>query len=136
MSLMVWNDKLSVGVPSIDAEHKKLVGMVNELYDAIQAGHGKDVLSKILDGLIDYTATHFAHEERLFAETGYPAAAEHKKLHDDLKKQVLEIQAKFKSGASGTLSLEVLNFLKNWLIVHIQGTDKKYSPHLNAKGVR
>ena len=136
MPLMIWNDKFSVGVAVIDAEHKKLVSMVNDLYDAVQGGHGKEVLGKILDGLIGYTASHFAHEERFFAETGYPDAAAHKKQHDDLKKQVLDVQAKYKAGATGTLTVEVLNFLKNWLIGHIQGSDKKYAPHLNAKGIR
>jgi hemerythrin len=135
MPLMTWNDKLSVGVTVIDQEHKKLVGMINELYDAVQSGHGKAALGKILDGLVDYTKTHFAHEEKFFADTGYPDSAAHKKQHDDLTKQVLDVQAKYKSGATGTLSVEVLNFLKNWLINHIQGSDKKYAPHLRAKGI-
>jgi hemerythrin len=133
---MVWNDKFSVGVAAIDNEHKRLVQMLNELYDAIQAGRGKDALGKILDGLIAYTAGHFAHEERLFAETGYPASAAHTKEHEDLKKQVLDVQAKYRAGATGVLSLEVMNFLKNWLVVHIQGSDRKYGPHLNAKGIK
>ena len=135
MPLMLWSDKLSVGVKTIDEEHKKLVGMVNDLYDAVQGGQGKDALGKILDGLISYTANHFAHEEKFFAETGYPDSAAHKKQHDDLTRQVLDVQAKYRSGASATLSIEVLNFLKNWLIGHIQGSDKKYGPHLIAKGI-
>ena len=49
---------------------------------------------------------------------------------------MLDIQAKFKGGATGTLSLEVLAFLKKWLIGHIQGSDRKYGPHLNAKGFK
>ena len=136
MPLMAWNDKLSVGVAVIDADHKKLVGMVNELYDAMQAGHGKEALGKILDGLISYTGMHFAREEKFFAETAYPESVAHKKEHDDLVKQVLDVQAKYKAGGTGTLSLEVMNFLKNWLVKHIQGSDKKYAPHLNAKGIK
>ncbi len=46
MSLMEWNEKLSVGVPSIDEQHKKLVAMLNELYDAMQAKHDQDALAK------------------------------------------------------------------------------------------
>lgn len=135
MPLMTWNDKLSVGVNVIDDDHKKLVGMVNELYDGISAGHGKEAVGKVLDKLVDYTKFHFAREEQYFAKTAYPAAAAHKKEHDDLTKQVLDVQAKYKSGSVATLSLEVMNFLKNWLINHIQGSDKKYGPHLNAKGI-
>ena len=136
MPLMTWNDKLSVGIATIDNEHKRLVGMVNDLYDAVMAGKGKDSLGKILDGLIDYTKVHFAHEEQFFAKTGYADAVAHKKEHDALAKQVLDVQAKYKSGAVSTLSLEVLNFLKNWLANHIQVSDKKYGPHLTANGIR
>ena len=74
MPLMEWTDKLSVGVPSIDAQHKKLVSMANTLYDAMKAGHGKEILDETLAGLINYTVTHFKYEEKLFAQTGYPAS--------------------------------------------------------------
>ena len=135
MPLMTWNEKLSVGVKMLDDDHKKLVGMVNQMYDAIGAGHGKDSVGKILDGLVDYTKTHFDHEEQFFAQTGYGETAAHKKEHDDLTKQVLAVQEKYKAGVTSCLSLEVMNFLKNWLVNHIQGSDKKYGPYLNSKGI-
>jgi hemerythrin len=135
MPLMMWNDRLSVGVKVLDDDHKKLVGMINQLFDAIQSGHGKDSLGKILDGLIDYTKVHFAREEQFFVQTGYGASAAHKKEHDDLTRQVLDVQKKYNAGVTGTLSLEVMNFLKNWLLTHIQGSDQKYGPHLNGKGI-
>jgi len=78
---------------------------------------------------------HFAHEEKLFAQTRYPEAAAHKKQHDELTRQVLEVQAKFHRGETGTLTLEIMNFLRNWLVNHILGSDKKYGPHLNSNGV-
>jgi len=135
MPLMTWNEQMSVGVKVLDEDHKKLVAMINELHEGLKAGHGKDVLGKILDGLVSYTKFHFQREQQLFARTGYPEAEAHKKLHDDLTKQVLDVQAKFKSGAVTCLSLDVMEFLKNWLTNHIQGTDKKYGPHLNSKGI-
>jgi hemerythrin len=86
--------------------------------------------------LIDYTKVHFAHEEKLMAEHGYPDSPGHKAEHVALAKQVLDVQAKFKSGASAVLSMDVLNFLKEWLLKHIQGTDKKYVAHFKSKGVK
>ncbi len=136
MPLMEWNEKMSVGVKQFDDEHKKLVAMVNELFDAVQAGKGKESLGKILDNLIAYTKSHFANEERYFAQHGYPDQDAHKKEHEALAKQVADVQQKYHSGATATLSMEVMNFLKNWLVKHIQGTDKKYGPFLNAKGVK
>ena len=136
MPLMTWTDKMSVGVQALDDDHKKLVGMVNTLFDGIQAGQGKDAVGRILDGLIQYTVEHFKREEDFFAQTGYADAAAHKAMHQALCQQVLDVQKKFNEGASATLSLEVMNFLKNWLINHIQGTDKKYGPFLNGKGIK
>jgi hemerythrin len=132
---MTWTPKLSVGVAVLDEDHKKLVGMVNELYDAMQAGHGKESLGPILDRLVDYTKFHFAREEKLFGQTGYPEAAPHKQQHDALTHQVLDVQRKYAAGAAATVSLEVMHFLRDWLINHIQGTDQKYRSHLNAKGI-
>jgi len=136
MPLVVWTDKLSVGVASIDKQHQKLVGLLNDFYDAVQLGRGKEALGGLLGELIDYTKVHFATEERLFAKTGYPDAAAHKKAHDELTQQVLEIQEKYNTGVTLTLSLETLTFLKNWLVNHIQATDKRYGPHLVSKGIR
>ena len=136
MPLVEWNEALSVGVSIIDDEHKKIVGMLNELHDAMLARQSNEALGKVLDGLVAYTASHFKHEEALFAKTGYAAAAEHKKEHADLTRQVLNVQKKYQEGTTATLSIEVLKFLRKWLLVHIQDSDKKYGPHLNARGIK
>jgi hemerythrin-like metal-binding protein len=135
MTLVEWNEKMSVGVSIIDDEHKQLLGMLNQLYDAMQAKQSSDALAKVVDGLIAYTVYHFKHEEALFARTGYPCTAEHEKEHADLTKQVLEVQKKYRAGDTATLSPEVLNFLRKWLLAHILRSDKKYGPHLNANGI-
>jgi len=127
--------KFITSMDLLDTDHQKLVKMLNDLYAAMMGGHGKESLGKILDELTGYTKVHFAHEEHFFAQTNYPEAAAHKKEHDDLTRQVLEVQQKYKAGATGTLSIDVMNFLKNWLLKHIMGSDKKYGPYLNSKGI-
>ena len=136
MPLVEWNEKLSVGVSIIDDEHKKLVGMLNELYDAMQARHSEEALGEVLDGLVAYTTHHFNHEEALFAKTGYAAAAEHEKEHADLARHVLDVQKKYQEGDTGTLSAEVLNFLRKWLLTHIMASDKKFGLYLKANGIK
>ena len=135
MPLMTWTEKMSVGVRVLDDDHKNLVAMVNELYDSMQAGHSREALGGILDRLVSYTKMHFSREETFFAQTKYPAADGHKQEHADLTKQVLEVQRKYAAGTNAALSIDVLQFLKNWLVRHIQGSDQKYRPHLNAGGV-
>jgi hemerythrin len=136
MALMTWTDSMSVGVKVLDEDHKKLVGMVNELHDGILGGHRQEALGIVFNKLVSYTKVHFAREEEFFARTGYPAAAEHKKVHDELVKKASELQARYQEGATSMLSLETMSFLKNWLAHHIGGDDKKYGSHLNAKGIR
>ncbi|MGB2602658.1 MAG: bacteriohemerythrin [Candidatus Sulfotelmatobacter sp.] len=135
MPLMTWTEKLSVSVKVLDDDHKRLIALINDLHDGLKAGHGKETLGKILDGLVSYTRFHFEREEQFFAKTGYPNSHAHKKEHDDLTHQVLSVQAKYKGGADTTLSMEVMDFLKTWLTNHIQGSDQKYSAHLNSHGV-
>lgn len=130
---MDWGPKLALGIAEFDNEHQKLVAMVNDLFDAVQAGRGKDRLAPILDGLIGYTVTHFQHEEREMQRLAYPDYAKHKAEHDALAQQVTAIQKKVAAGATAALSVEVMNFLKNWLVGHILGSDKKYTPFLAGK---
>ena len=136
MPFMIWNDRLSVGVETLDGEHKILLGLINELYDGILAGQGKQVLSGVLDRLVEYTQFHFRHEEALFDGAGYLEAENHKRQHDVLAEQVIEVQARFKEGNLPAPSLEVMNFLKDWLYDHVLESDQKYTEHLNAMGIR
>ena len=136
MSLMEWTERMSVGVAQFDDEHKKLIVLINDLFDAVQAGRGRQALGSILDDLVSYTKTHFAHEEHHLKKTGFPGFDAHKREHDALTKQVIDIQRKYQTGATAMLSMEVMSFLKNWLVNHIQGTDTLYTAHLNEKGVK
>ena len=131
---MAWSPDFSVKVKQFDDQHMKLVNMVNELHDAMKAGKGTEALGKILNGLISYTATHFADEERMMTTHTYPGMPTHKAEHEKLVKQVLDLQQKFKAGQP-ILTLEVMKFLKDWLVKHIQGEDKKYGVYFNSKGI-
>jgi len=135
MALIQWSSSYSVGVGEIDRQHQRLVEMINELNDAMRERKSKDVLGKITNGLINYAGTHFKTEEKYFDQFGYPEAASHKKEHLDFAKKVTDFKASFDSGKLG-LSIEVIDFLSNWLKSHISGVDKKYGPFFNAKGLK
>lgn len=126
---------MSVGVAALDEDHKKLIAIVNDLHDGIASGSGTERLGRVLDGLVSYTGSHFAHEEELFAQTGYPAAAAHMLEHKKMSRLVRDIQARYNKGQFDSLSLETIEFLKNWLHEHILASDKNYQKHLNACGV-
>lgn len=134
MPLIQWNAQLSVGINSIDDQHKKLINMINALNDALAEGQADDILVKIFDGLAVYTVKHFGYEEELFAQHGYAESQVHKNEHDALIKQVIELQQKMNDG-SFMIGIEVMAFLKEWLMNHILKTDMEYTQFLVSKGV-
>lgn len=134
MALIEWSDSLSVNVTTFDNEHRKLIDMINDLNDAMKNGKSNDVLGEIISRLIDYTGRHFKSEEQYFAQYGYPNADAHRKEHQELVKKVVDIQERFNSGQMA-LSIEVMNFLRDWLRSHIKKSDKAYTTFFNDKGL-
>jgi len=133
--LFRWDAAYSVNIAILDTQHRNLVNMINELHQAMGEGSGKDKLAQILSDLVKYTQGHFATEERLMQSHGYPDFPAHKAEHDRLTGTVMDFQRRFLSNEAG-LSIEVMEFLRDWLVKHIMGSDKEYSPFLNAQGVR
>ena len=133
MAFIKWHPKYEVGVAIIDAQHQTLFTHVNALFDAMQAGHGKEELTRTLAFLANYTVEHFRTEEALMQRTAYPAYKHHKGIHDDLTRQVAELQAKLGQNPQ-MLSLPVMHFLRDWLSHHISEEDKKLAAHLNRAG--
>lgn len=135
MALFTWNNSYSVGVAEIDGQHQEIMRMINELNESMLKGKGKEAVGGILSKLINYTASHFGVEEKLMAKHGYPEYEEHKAKHDKMVGKVLALQKDVNAGKL-TVSSEVMSFLQDWLNKHIMGTDKKYGPFLNGKGVQ
>ncbi|MBZ0155386.1 MAG: bacteriohemerythrin [Alphaproteobacteria bacterium] len=135
MAFLTWSDQYKVNVANIDAQHRKLFDMVNEMHDAMRVGKGNEVIGTILANLLGYVKTHFAEEERLMSSNGYPDFSRHKQEHDKLTQKALDLHKQFTEGKP-VLSFDVMNFLKSWLSDHILGTDKKYGPFLNGKGIK
>lgn len=135
MPLIHWNDTLSVGIKTIDAQHKVLVDTLNELHDAMLAGKAKALTGPILQKLLRYTRDHFYAEEAMMATSSYEGLAQHKVRHRDLTQQVEGYVTRFEHGES-TLNLHLMHFLRDWLTQHIQKEDRAYTPAMQARGLR
>jgi hemerythrin-like metal-binding protein len=135
MEFMTWTTDLSVGVETLDDDHKRLIGIINQLHFGIMAGHDKRVLEAVLGELIDYTRFHFTREEEMLLEAGYVATPEHMTEHDQFIRRISRVQARLKSESVAMLDLELMDFLRDWLFSHILVSDKKYGPRLNAHGL-
>jgi len=121
-----WSDDLSVGVPSIDRQHKVLIGLINDLHEAIEAGKGASEAKNILKQLINYAKAHFIYEESLFMRHDYSASHEHQASHRNIESQLSDLKEK-SSSHDFNLSEELMHFLKSWLNNHILKEDMGYS---------
>src|SRR5512138_1759178 len=96
MPLIKWNDdRMSTHVDELDEQHRKMADMINDLYEAIDAKEGKELLAQLLIKLVHYTKHHFATEERYFDEYGYPDAVAHKVENDRLRAKVASLDESY-----------------------------------------
>lgn len=134
MAFIAWDEKYSVGVKELDTQHKQLITILSDLYEAMQAQKANDVIGQIISKLVNYTKTHFTTEERYMTQYNYPDLASQKREHAAFADKVMKFKEEFDSGRT-SLSVSVTSFVKDWLFSHISGSDKKYGPFLNSKGV-
>jgi hemerythrin-like metal-binding protein len=131
----VWKNRYSVGIDSIDQQHKMLIALINHLQTAIEYETGEKFERAALDELVDYTKTHFTYEEGLMRDNDYPDFEAHKAQHEKMFKKVEEVLAGYEEDHDAAMS-NAVEYLKVWLIKHVNGTDKKYSSYLIARGVK
>ncbi|QEN09309.1 bacteriohemerythrin [Oceanispirochaeta crateris] len=130
-----WNDNLSVHVREFDDQHKVLLRLISDLFNRMEEGSGNDILGETLLKLIDYTEFHFGTEEKNFHLYDYPHKAEHIQQHQQLVEKAKELYKGIERN-EGVLSIEVLDFLQNWVVNHINKTDKQYSDFFNNKAIK
>lgn len=134
MGAFAWNESYSVRVHQFDAQHQKLFEIINILADSMRTGKGEDVICDVVGQLAVYTRTHFLQEEVLMKQTGYPGLPAHQQQHARLMADVEKYKSALDAGKKPD-TVAVLNFLRSWLVEHIQKSDKAYSAHMNQHGV-
>lgn len=132
---LAWKDEYSVGIDSIDQQHKKLLNLINQLQTAVDYSTGEEFEREALDELVDYTKTHFSYEEGLMEQHGYPDFEPHKAQHAKMIQKVEEVLSEYQQDHDKAM-MNAIGFLKDWLVNHINGTDKEYSEFLIDKGVK
>ena len=128
-----WKPAYSVKIARMDEDHQKLFALMMEMYTALNKTRGNDEAKRVLGELKEYTLTHFSREEELMKKHNYPDFESHLAQHEAIKKKINEFEGEFDS-SSTEVSKDVLRYLQDWLVNHIQGTDKQYSEFLVSKG--
>ncbi len=135
MSFLDWRPIYSVGVNTIDQEHQKLIGFMNQFLDHHMAKKSADAVTS-LQALLGYTQVHFADEERLMATCHYPDLANHQQAHIRLLESVRKLAAAYGRENSTANAEALAKFLKSWLVNHILGVDKQYSSSMIHHGIQ
>lgn len=129
MAHFAWTDDLSTGNELIDGDHRKLISMVNALFDSMAKGQANEIISKVLHNLIIYTKAHFGREEAEMKRIRYAASISHKSEHTKLINQVDGLKAALDAGEKLNV-LAISNFLSDWLRHHILTIDKQLAAAL------
>jgi hemerythrin-like metal-binding protein len=131
---IAWSKDLETGNPAIDSQHKQIFRLTSNLTAACMRGQGFSMLEETLAFLAAYTIRHFADEEELQRQCGFPEYAEHKKQHEDFTKTVAGLAAEFKiNGSSIELLDKVNSTIVRWLVQHIKQEDFKISTYINSQ---
>jgi hemerythrin len=133
MDRKTWNDEFRLGIRKIDEEHAIFLNILNSLEDAVAEGRENQEVGKAINDLMLYAYNHFAGEEKLLRDYEYPDYERHIKIHEAATGKILELANTHQANSGDARQLVLV--LTEWLINHIQGTDKKYAPYLIAKGV-
>jgi len=136
--MITWRDAMSVGAPALDADHKKLIELVN-FADQWVARESWPQVATVLDELMVYAQGHFRREESVMAALKFPETESHKKLHEALGMRARVLRDRFNAcahdedrRACGAILLKVLN---DWLLDHILKQDMKYKPYIPKKAL-
>jgi hemerythrin len=134
MPLITWSARLETGIAIIDSQHKRLVDIINQLHDALEAGRSHEVMGAIFDELIAYTETHFGIEEKLMESHDYEHLEDHRREHRAFTDQIKMDRYNFSVDA-WQYEDRLKDFLRGWLVNHIAASDQGYVPTLKKGGV-
>ena len=134
MPLVRWKDEYLTQIEEIDKQHRQLIEQINGIYDLMRMERGPQAMAEALGEIEDYTRFHFATEEKAMAETGFAGVEGHTVEHGKLLDQIHELRRAVRDGRI-VVSMNEMYFLRDWLLVHIQGPDRGLAAHLMARAI-
>lgn len=133
MTLIVWDERYSVGVETLDFDHIIIASLVNHVDEAKEHGGDEQAVAAIVRTLIHVAIRHFAREEELLLRHGYPDLEAHRHEHRLLEEQLAELHAAYRATPDPEISREIMELLNYWLVEHILKVDKQYEDFLVAR---
>lgn len=142
ITFLDWNDeKMSIGIETIDIQHKELLKIINQLSTSIHTNSQKKDILVIINELINYADYHFKTEEELFDRLNFDEKDSHKKEHSYFIQKFIDIKNNISSDEfylnknAIEIANDVFNYLINWFLNHIAGTDREYIELFKKNGL-
>jgi hemerythrin-like metal-binding protein len=138
MSLIPWKSEFELGIEEIDEQHKKVLAIINKLYDLFNEKKLDDqvAIDSIIKELADYAIYHFQTEENYFKIYGYEQAQGHIEVHNQYRAKIEDWRKRYDENKDPAIFFEISNFLQDWWTWHINNTDRAYVPFMKANGVK
>lgn len=129
---LVWSEDLALGIEDIDDQHKHWIGLVQAFQAAVAEGRSRDEVYRTLAEAVVYTEIHFASEQKVMEEAGYPFLADHLVQHS-LAWEQLHV---FTTGnvPEENIADYLATFLPQWLMLHINSADRQFARWLKERG--
>lgn len=128
MAELVWDEGMSVGIDSLDNDHKQLIAILAQLMSAKNEKLGQKDIDGIFERLEGYCQSHFDREEALLAKIDYQQLDAHKRSHQAFIKKIPQLKEQWfaKGSESEVVKDKIILFLQQWLIKHILEEDLDY----------
>ncbi len=123
--LIEWTAELETGVEEMDRQHKKLIALMNHVYELLRGGKREDACMLFHEGLLAYVEKHLSEEEEFMKKIGYPDYEKHLRLHETFRKEVQRLHSSVRAGDPQAFARE-LSFVWGWIYTHIAKADRKY----------
>lgn len=126
---IAWTPDLDTGIDLIDEQHRQIADFINRLEKNRSQGDAGRI-REVVDGCVEYTRSHFACEESLLEEAGYPYCKAHKRVHELFTRRLTTLQEQLAQGSD--VGEDLYQLLSRWLISHIKGDDANFVPAVKA----
>ncbi|MBN2612300.1 MAG: hemerythrin family protein [Bacteroidales bacterium] len=127
-----WKEEYATGIDVIDSQHKRLIELIDKLYNTFMQRSEKEHMQQILKEILDYASYHFDTEATLMRKYNFPKTIEHTAMHDAFAATAIEFRHKHRHG--GVITSSLMNFLRTWLNDHILKADREYIPYIKKEG--
>ena len=129
-----WNSQYSVHISTFDTQHQQMLAMIKQVQKSAQTGGSPDHIAKLFDELMECTRFHFDSEEKAMQRHGFDGYTPHRTEHQALLRKANDYHRQFIEGKT-MIPVEIMRYLNDWLLHHIETMDRQYDSFFHEKGV-